>query len=99
MSPHCDFTEQAQADDKKPDLVVHLPGDRVIIVDAKVPDSKDEKTGLPVYSLYGERRKPTDAQLEGIDTLVYDIQDAGCRFYTYSSTLGNIMEAASDAGV
>lgn len=38
MSPHCDFTEQAQADDKKPDLVVHLPGDRVIIVDAKVPD-------------------------------------------------------------
>lgn len=38
MSPHCDFTEQAQSDDKKPDLVVHLPGDRVIIVDAKVPD-------------------------------------------------------------
>ena len=68
-------------------------------VDAKVPDSKDEKTGLPVYSLYGERRKPTDAQLEGIDTLVYDIQDAGCRFYTYISTLGLIMESASEKGL
>lgn len=68
-------------------------------VDAKVADSKDEKTGLPVYSLYGERRKPTAAQLEGIDTLVYDIQDAGCRFYTYISTLGLVMDAASEKGI
>ncbi len=68
-------------------------------VDAKVADSKDDKTGLPVYSLYGERRKPTPAQLEGIDTLVYDIQDAGCRFYTYISTLGLVMDAASEKGI
>lgn len=68
-------------------------------VDAKVADSRDEKTGLPVYSLYGERRKPTDAQLEGIDTLVYDIQDAGCRFYTYISTLGLVMESAAQKGL
>lgn len=69
------------------------------MVDAKVADSKDEKTGLPVFSLYGERRKPTSTQLEGIDTLVYDIQDAGCRFYTYISTLGLVMEAASEKGI
>ncbi len=68
-------------------------------VDAKVADSKDEKTGLPVFSLYGERRKPTPSQLEGIDTLVYDIQDVGCRFYTYISTLGLVMEAASEKGL
>jgi uncharacterized protein YbbC (DUF1343 family) len=65
-------------------------------VDAKVADSKDEKTGLPVYSLYGERRKPTADTLKGIDTLIFDIQDAGCRFYTYSSTLGLVLEAAAE---
>src|SRR5262249_17955393 len=64
-------------------------------VDAKVADTKDEKTGLPIYSLYGQRLKPTAETLQGIDTLVYDIQDAGCRFYTYISTLGNVMEAAA----
>lgn len=65
-------------------------------VDEKVADSKDEKTGLPVYSLYGSRRKPDAASLKGIDTLVYDIQDAGCRFYTYISTLGLVLEAAGE---
>src|SRR5262245_43381953 len=65
-------------------------------LDAKVPDSKDEKTGLPVWSLYGQRRKPTADTLEGIDTLIFDIQDAGCRFYTYISTLGLVMEAAAE---
>jgi uncharacterized protein YbbC (DUF1343 family)/CubicO group peptidase (beta-lactamase class C family) len=64
--------------------------------DAKVPDGKDEKTGLPVYSLYGTRRKPTAETLQGLDTLVYDIQDAGCRFYTYISTLGLVLEAAAE---
>ncbi|HEV8061875.1 MAG TPA: exo-beta-N-acetylmuramidase NamZ domain-containing protein [Gemmataceae bacterium] len=64
-------------------------------LDQKVGDGKDEKTGLPVYSLYGERRKPTAQQLEGIDTLVYDIQDIGCRFYTYLTTLGFILETAA----
>lgn len=65
-------------------------------VDEKVSDSKDEKTGLPIYSLYGARRKPDAASLKGLDTLVYDIQDAGCRFYTYSSTLGLVLEAAKE---
>lgn len=61
-----------------------------------VGDTKDAKTGLPVYSLYGKRRKPDAESLRGIDTLVYDIQDIGCRFYTYISTLGLILEAAAE---
>lgn len=65
-------------------------------LDAKVGDGKDEKTGLPIYSLYGDRRKPVAEQLKGIDTLVYDIQDIGCRFYTYSATLGLILESAAE---
>jgi uncharacterized protein YbbC (DUF1343 family)/CubicO group peptidase (beta-lactamase class C family) len=65
-------------------------------VDARVPDGKDARTGLPVYSLYGARRKPTADTLRGIDTLVFDIQDAGCRFYTYISTLGLVLEAARE---
>lgn len=59
-----------------------------------IGDSKDAKTGLPIYSLYGENRSPTAAQLVGIDTLVFDIQDIGCRFYTYISTLNLCLEAA-----
>jgi uncharacterized protein YbbC (DUF1343 family) len=65
-------------------------------VDEKVGDTIDAKTGLRVYSLYGERRKPTAETLKGIDTLVYDIQDIGCRFYTYISTLGLVLEAAKE---
>ncbi|MBO0700283.1 MAG: DUF1343 domain-containing protein [Zavarzinella sp.] len=61
-----------------------------------ITDSKDEKTGLPVYSLYGARRKPDANTLKGIDTLVYDIQDVGCRFYTFISTLGLVLEAAAE---
>jgi uncharacterized protein YbbC (DUF1343 family)/CubicO group peptidase (beta-lactamase class C family) len=64
--------------------------------DAKVADGRDERTGLPVYSLYGARRKPDAASLKGIDTLVFDIQDAGCRFYTYITTLGYVLEAATE---
>ena len=67
--------------------------------DAPVADGKDARTGLPVYSLYGERYKPTAEQLAGLDTLVFDIQDVGCRFYTYSSTLGHMLEAASEHGL
>ncbi|CAN5501996.1 hypothetical protein BH11PLA2_BH11PLA2_03620 [soil metagenome] len=67
--------------------------------DEKVGDSKDEITGLPVYSLYGDRRKPTKETLKGIDTLVYDIQDIGCRFYTFSSTLGLVLEAGKENDV
>jgi uncharacterized protein YbbC (DUF1343 family) len=65
--------------------------------DEKIGDSVDQKTGLPVYSLYGERRVPTDEQLRGLDALVYDIQDIGCRFYTYPSTMGLCLEASAKA--
>jgi uncharacterized protein YbbC (DUF1343 family)/CubicO group peptidase (beta-lactamase class C family) len=68
-------------------------------LDEKVPDGSDEKTGLPVYSLYGERRTPAPEQLKDLDALVFDIQDIGCRFYTYPSTMGNCMEAAAKAGL
>src|SRR5262249_47611163 len=64
--------------------------------DEKIGDSRDEATGLPIYSLYGARKKPTAETLRGIDTLVYDIQDAGCRFYTYISTLGYVLESAGE---
>lgn len=66
-------------------------------LDDKVADSKDEKTGLPVFSLYGTRRAPEPAQLKDLDALVFDIQDIGCRFYTYIATLGNCLEAAGKA--
>jgi uncharacterized protein YbbC (DUF1343 family)/CubicO group peptidase (beta-lactamase class C family) len=69
------------------------------VLDENVGDSKDEKTGLPVYSLYGERRKPSAEQLKGLDALVFDIQDVGCRFYTYISTMGLCMEAAAEAKI
>ncbi|MBU6401515.1 MAG: DUF1343 domain-containing protein, partial [Verrucomicrobia bacterium] len=66
--------------------------------DEKVGDSVDPETGLPVYSLYGERRAPTPEQLRGLDALVFDIQDVGCRFYTYTTTMGLCLEAAARAG-
>lgn len=64
-----------------------------------VKDSRDEATGLPVYSIYGATRKPTKAMLEGIDIMVYDIQDVGVRSYTFISTLGLVMEACGEAGI
>jgi len=63
--------------------------------DEKVPSSKDPSTGLPVYSLYGETRRPTDEMLNGIDALVFDVQDAGVRFYTYTATMAYCMEEAA----
>jgi uncharacterized protein YbbC (DUF1343 family) len=65
--------------------------------DEKIGDSVDARTGLPVYSLYGARRAPTPEQLADLDALVFDIQDIGCRFYTYISTLGLCLEAAAQA--
>jgi uncharacterized protein YbbC (DUF1343 family)/CubicO group peptidase (beta-lactamase class C family) len=65
----------------------------------KIGDGRDARTRLPVYSLYGERRSPAAEQLGGIDTLVFDVQDIGCRFYTYISTMANCMEAAGKAGL
>jgi uncharacterized protein YbbC (DUF1343 family) len=60
-----------------------------------IQDARDEQTGLVVYSLYGATRRPTEKMLGGIDTLVFDIQDIGARFYTYPSTMGNAMEEAA----
>jgi uncharacterized protein YbbC (DUF1343 family) len=64
-------------------------------VDEKVGNSTDPKTGLKVWSLYGETRRPTEEMLKGVDTLVFDIADVGARFYTYSATLGICMETAA----
>ncbi len=65
----------------------------------KISDSIDEKTGLPIYSLYGETRRPKPEQLKDLDVLVFDIQDIGTRFYTYISTLRNVMEEAAKAKI
>lgn len=71
-----------------------LRGDR----DEDVADGTDARTGLPIFSLFGVRTRPTGEQLEGLDTLMFDIQDIGCRFYTYVSTLLGVLEAASEHG-
>ena len=64
-------------------------------VDEKVASSTDAVTGLPLYSLYGKDRRPTEEMLKGIDALVFDVQDAGVRFYTYATTMAYAMEAAA----
>lgn len=64
-----------------------------------VADGVDRLTGAPVFSLYGSARKPTPAMLEGLDVLVFDIQDVGARFYTYISTMGLAMQAAAEVGL
>ena len=64
-----------------------------------VASARDAATGLPVHSLYGEHREPTPAMLDGIDVLVFDIQDVGTRFYTYPYTLAGVMRAAKRAGI
>ena len=68
-------------------------------LDEKVPSGKDEKTGLPIHSLYGETRRPTAEMLAGIDTIVVDLQDIGVRFYTYASTMGLVLEEAARRGI
>ena len=88
------------------DLLLHAPGVHVVALfspehglagrnDEKVASSKDTATGLPIYSLYDENRRPTEEMLRGIDALVFDIQDAGVRFYTYTATMGYCMEEAA----
>jgi len=69
------------------------------IVDEPVKDARHPETGLPIYSLYGEHKAPTAEMLRAVDVLVFDIQNIGCRFYTYISTLGLAMEAAAQHGV
>jgi uncharacterized protein YbbC (DUF1343 family) len=67
--------------------------------DELIGDGRDAATGLPVFSLYGATRTPTAAMLRGLDTLVFDVQDVGCRFYTYLSTMRNALEAAAAHGL
>ncbi len=66
---------------------------------AKVDDSVDARTGIPITSLYGSNKKPQPDQLKDIDVVIFDIQDVGARFYTYLSTLHLVMEACADAGI
>ena len=65
----------------------------------KINDSIDPVTGLPVYSIYGSTRKPTQEMLEGVEVMVYDIQDVGARSYTFISSLGLVMEACAEKGI
>ncbi|ARV05302.1 hypothetical protein BTO04_00715 [Polaribacter sp. SA4-10] len=64
-----------------------------------VADGVDKKTNIPIVSLYGKNKKPSAKQLEGIDVVVFDIQDVGARFYTYISSLHYVMEACAEAGI
>jgi len=64
-----------------------------------VEDEVDVTTGVPIYSLFGETRRPTVSMLDGIDVLLYDLQDVGARYYTYISTMGLAMQAASEADI
>ncbi len=88
------------------DLLFHAPGVRLtalfgpehgirgVFDQAHIDDTVDDATGLPAYSLYGARTAPTAAQMQHLDALVFDVQDIGCRFYTYLSTLGSVLKAA-----
>jgi uncharacterized protein YbbC (DUF1343 family) len=66
---------------------------------AKIEDGVDVKTGVPVLSLYGKTRKPTKEHLEDLDVIIFDIQDVGCRFYTYISTMHLVMEACAEHNI
>jgi uncharacterized protein YbbC (DUF1343 family) len=96
-----DFNEKSAIE-----LLAHAPGVQLVALfspehgiaghaDEKVASAKDASTGLPIYSLYGEHERPTEEMLKGIDTLVFDVQDAGVRFYTYTTTMGYCMEEAA----
>jgi uncharacterized protein YbbC (DUF1343 family)/CubicO group peptidase (beta-lactamase class C family) len=73
-------------------------GIRGTLEQSNIADTVDEKTGLPIYSLYGERRAPSKEQLAELDALVFDVQDVGARFYTNTSTMGLALAAAGEAG-
>jgi len=88
------------------DVLAHAPGVKLVALfspehgiagkaDATIANAADTVTDLPIYSLYGETRRPTDEMLKGIDVLVFDIQDAGVRFYTYITTMAYCMEEAA----
>ena len=69
-----------------------------IYAGAAVKDQKDSATGIPVYSVYGKNRKPSPQFLSNVDAVVFDIQDIGCRSYTFVSSMGLMMEACAEAG-
>jgi uncharacterized protein YbbC (DUF1343 family) len=88
------------------DVLAHADGVKLVAIfspehgiagkaDVNVPNAKDDATGLPIFSLYGDTRTPTDDMLKGIEALVFDMQDAGVRFYTFTSTMGYCMEGAA----
>ena len=88
------------------DLLAAAPGMKLValfspehgirgVLDAAVPSSVDEKTGLPIHSLYGPTQRPTPEMLNGIDAMVIDLQDIGARFYTYMTTMAYVMEEAA----
>lgn len=92
------------------EVLFHAPGVQLVALfspehgisgraDEKFSSSKDPTTGLMTYSLYGESLRPTDEMLNGIDTLVFDIQDAGVRFYTYTATMAYCMEEAAKRSI
>jgi uncharacterized protein YbbC (DUF1343 family) len=92
------------------DLLAGTPGVRLVAIfapehglatdqDAVIADGRDAATGLPVFSLYGEHLAPTDDELAGIDTLVFDLPDVGTRFFTYASTLHRVMATAASHGL
>jgi uncharacterized protein YbbC (DUF1343 family) len=92
------------------DLLAHAPGVTLVALfspehgirgqlDEKVASTRDEATGLTIHSLYGDTRRPTEAMLAGIDTLVVDLQDIGARFYTYPATIAYVMEEAAKRGL
>jgi len=66
---------------------------------ARVDNSIDEKTGIPIVSLYGKNKKPQPSSLKDVEVMLFDLQDVGCRFYTYISTLHYVMEACAEAGI
>jgi uncharacterized protein YbbC (DUF1343 family)/CubicO group peptidase (beta-lactamase class C family) len=95
------------------DVLAHAPGMQLAAIfspehgvtgaadSTDLGNSKDEATGVPIYSVYGDtdaKRRPSPEQLKGIDVLVFDLQDAGVRFYTYETSLGYFLEAAAKAG-
>ena len=92
------------------DLLVALPHVRLValfapehgirgVAEARVESATDEKTGLPIHSLYGETRKPTPEMMRDVDVLIFDIQDIGVRQYTYESTMVHGMQAAAEKGI
>ena len=92
------------------DVLTHAAGVQVVALfspehglagsfDDKISSTKDRATGLSVFSLYGETQRPTDEMLAGIDALVFDVQDAGVRFYTYTTTMAYCMEEAAKRNI